>query len=171
MCFSFQAIKHLTTGDGGALFCKKKADDKRAKLLRWFGINRHFKGSKWTQDIKECGYKFHMNNLTAAIGLEQMKHISKLTFLHKTNGRYYDNHIDSPKIEKLSRGRDSTSSYWIYSLLCKNRDKLRKHLAKFKCKLPGLDYFNPRLLNIPVGWWLSKKNLDHVVKTINEFDI
>jgi perosamine synthetase len=189
VCFSFQAIKHLTTGDGGALFCKKKADDKRAKLLRWFGIDRHFKGSKWTQDIKECGYKFHMNNLTAAIGLEQMKHISKLTFLHKTNARYYDNHINNPKIEKLSRSCDSTSSCWIYSLLCENRNKLQKHLTKngihsdvvhvrndnysvfkkFKCKLPGLDYFNPRLLNIPVGWWLSKKDLDYIIRVVNNW--
>ena len=136
-----------------------------------------------------------MNNLTAAIGLEQMKHISKLTLLHKTNGRYYDSHINNPKIEKLSRGYDSTaymlpvSSCWIYSLLCEDRDELQSYLTKngihsdvvhvrnddysvfkkFKCKLPGLDYFNPRLLNIPVGWWLSKKDLDHVVKAINNW--
>jgi dTDP-4-amino-4,6-dideoxygalactose transaminase len=118
-----------------------------------------------------------------------MKHIGKLTFLHKTNGRYYDNHINNPKIEKLSRGYDSTSSCWIYSLLCENRDELQGYLAKngihsdvvhvrnddysvfkkFKCKLPGLDYFNSRLLNIPVGWWLSKKDLDFIVKIINNW--
>lgn len=40
ICFSFQAIKHLTTGDGGALVCREEADHKRGKLLRWFGIDR-----------------------------------------------------------------------------------------------------------------------------------
>ena len=51
VCFSFQAIKHLTTADGGALLCKSKTDFEKAKLLRWFGLNRKYKGSKWKQDI------------------------------------------------------------------------------------------------------------------------
>jgi perosamine synthetase len=38
--FSFQAIKHLTTVDGGALCCKFERDYKRGKLLRWYGIDR-----------------------------------------------------------------------------------------------------------------------------------
>jgi dTDP-4-amino-4,6-dideoxygalactose transaminase len=189
VCFSFQAIKHLTTGDGGALFCKRKTDDNRAKLLKWFGLNRKLKGSKWKQDIKESGYKFHMNNITAAIGLEQMKYIEALTQAHKNNSNFYDQFLDNPKIKKLKRDPKSSSSCWIYSLLCEDRDSLQKHLQRagiqsdvvhvrndnysvfkqFKLDLEGLNYFNRCLLNIPVGWWLSEKDLEKTVDSINKF--
>ena len=187
VCFSFQAIKHLTTGDGGALFCKRKSDDKRAKLLKWFGLDRKYKGSKWKQDIKESGYKFHMNNITATIGLEQMKYIEKITRAHRDNAIYYDTHLNNPKIRKLSRDPNSSSSCWIYSLLTDNREDLQKHLLdngicsdvvhvrndkysvfkNFKIKLHNTGIFSSKLLNIPVGWWLSKKDLNHITKTIN----
>ena len=187
VCFSFQAIKHLTTGDGGAIFCKKKSDDTRAKLLRWFGLNRKFKGSKWKQDIKESGYKFHMNNITATIGLEQLKHIKAITTSHKHNASYYDRELKNPKVKKLTRDPKSSSSCWIYSLLSEDRDALQKHLHKngiqadvvhirndqysvfrdFRIPLKNIGSFSSCLLNIPVGWWLSKKDLNHIVETVN----
>lgn len=72
-CFSFQAIKHVTCGDGGVLCCQFKTDYERARLLRWFGIDRrNAKASILGErefDVKECGYKYHMNNLAAAVGL------------------------------------------------------------------------------------------------------
>ena len=83
VCFSFQAIKHLTTGDGGLLACKTKEDSDRAKRLRWFGLDRKYKGNKWNQDITECGYKFHMNNIIAAIGIQQMKYINSTVKTHR----------------------------------------------------------------------------------------
>jgi dTDP-4-amino-4,6-dideoxygalactose transaminase len=189
VCFSFQAIKHLTTGDGGALFCKKKSDDSRAKLLKWFGLNRKFKGSKWKQDIKESGYKFHMNNITATIGLEQLKYIKTLTDAHRNNASYYDKHLNTPKIEKLNRDPNSSSSCWIYSLLCEDRDALQKYLQQngiqsdvvhvrndqysvfkdYRLPLEGISYFNPRLLNIPVGWWIKESDAKHIVETINKY--
>ncbi|MBN3039531.1 MAG: DegT/DnrJ/EryC1/StrS family aminotransferase [Candidatus Omnitrophica bacterium] len=189
VCFSFQAVKHLTTVDGGALACKEKKDSQRARLLRWFGIDRETKGNKWSYDIKECGYKFHMNNINAVIGLEQMKHIRNITSCHKYNSAYYDRNITNPKIKKIRRSKDSQTSSWIYSLLVDNRDKFKKYLAdngiasdmvhvrndkysvfkKFRADLPNLDYFSSRLINIPSGWWLSKKDLAKIVKVINNY--
>jgi dTDP-4-amino-4,6-dideoxygalactose transaminase len=86
VCFSFQAIKHLTTVDGGAVCSLTHDDDLRIKKLRWFGLDRKYTGSKWEQDITESGYKFHMNNINAAIGLAQMQHINKIIESHKNNG-------------------------------------------------------------------------------------
>ena len=77
VCFSFQAIKHMTTGDGGMLVCKNLKDSLLAKKLRWFGISRNYNGNKWKQDIKISGYKFHLNNLASIIGIEQLKTIKK----------------------------------------------------------------------------------------------
>ncbi|KKL56163.1 hypothetical protein LCGC14_2248190, partial [marine sediment metagenome] len=57
--FSFQAIKHITTGDGGFLACKFEETYKRAKLLRWYGLNRDYsKDLRCEQDVKEAGFKY-----------------------------------------------------------------------------------------------------------------
>ena len=71
-CFSFQAIKHITTGDGGMLVCPTQEEAKRAKLLRWFGIDREkkisnhwqaYKERKMTFDIEEVGAKRQMTDM------------------------------------------------------------------------------------------------------------
>lgn len=69
---SFQATKIITTVDGGALVCAKDEDYRRAKLLRWYGIDRDTGQSNIDVDIFEAGYKYIMNNVTAAIGLEAL---------------------------------------------------------------------------------------------------
>ena len=87
-CYSFQAIKHLSTGDGGALICKNESDYLLAKKLKWFGYDRdllkddkgEWKGQRWSADVSkgEIGYKFNMNNISAAIGISQLKYIENL---------------------------------------------------------------------------------------------
>jgi dTDP-4-amino-4,6-dideoxygalactose transaminase len=196
VCFSFQAVKHLSTGDGGAIACKTEEDATRIRKLRWFGLDRNFKSppgqppaSRWEQDITESGYKFHMNNINASIGIEQMKYVDGLIDSHIENGKYYDKNIKNDKIHTLFKSRDVESSYWIYTILTDDRENLKKHLEKnniacdvahvrndqytcfsqFKTDNPGLDHFDKSQLNIPVGWWLSKSDREHIVNTINNF--
>ena len=65
---SLQAIKTITSGDGGLLITKKEKDYEKAKRLRWFGIDRFEKQQGKNPDVTEAGYKYHMNNISAAIG-------------------------------------------------------------------------------------------------------
>lgn len=190
VCFSFQAIKHLTTVDGGAICSLSTNDDARIKKIRWFGLDRKYVGQRWEQDITESGYKFHMNNVNAIIGLEQMKHIDFIVNSHKKNGKLYDARINNPKIEKLRRDSCAESSYWIYSLLVDNKEKFKQHLTTngiasdvvhmrndhysvfgdFKQQdLSGTDTFCNKMINIPVGWWLSSADLDKIVDVINNY--
>jgi len=190
VCFSFQAIKHITTADGGAITSKEAEIDDRIKKLRWFGLDRKIQGSRWAQDISECGYKFHMNNLNAIIGLEQMKYVDNLISSHMSNGKFFDEHITNKKITKLKRDLNSESSYWIYTLLVDDRQSFSDHMSKngiasdivhvrndkysifsqFQCdKLPGLDEFSKKMINIPVGWWLSEKNRHRIVDAVNQY--
>ena len=190
VCFSFQAIKHLTTADGGAIACRSKDDLERIKKLRWFGLDRKYQGpSRWEQDIPESGFKFHMNNVNAAIGLEQLKYIDTLIGKHINNGVSYDEKLDNKNIEKLKRVSCAESSYWIYSLLVSNRDKFKEYLSQhgissdvvhvrndryscfsqFSCEMPNLDYFESRLINIPVGWWLSEEDHSRIVDCVNKY--
>lgn len=75
---SLQAIKTITTGDGGLLICKKRSDYDKAKRLRWFGIDRDIKQAGGNPDVTEAGYKYHMNNISAAIGRGNLQHLTSL---------------------------------------------------------------------------------------------
>ena len=208
-CLSFQAIKHLSTGDGGALVCKSKKSSNLASKLKWFGFDRNkakdekgnWKGQRWSEDIKpeEIGYKFNMNNISAAIGLSQMKYISNLLDLHRRNAKVYsDIFTDESLIKKIDVPPNAKSSYWVYTFIFNgaesNRDKLIKNLnlegigaglvhlpndiysafKKFKTSLPGTRAFSATQISLPCGWWLSSKDCEfianRVIKLANKLD-
>jgi perosamine synthetase len=77
-CVSLQAIKALTSGDGGVLITKKKEDADTARRLRWFGIDRPLKQKIGDVDVKEAGYKYHMNDISGAIGLGNLRSLDKV---------------------------------------------------------------------------------------------
>lgn len=188
---SFQAIKHLTTIDGGCLIVRDAETAARARLLRWFGLDRSFKGgSKWEQDIPEAGYKYHCSNVAAAIGLAQMPYIDGILARHRANSARYDREITTPRVEKLRRSTDSVSSCWIYSLLVDDPAAFKAYATErgvavdvvhvrndrysvFRDfadpNLPGLTSFASRLMNIPVGWWLSDDDVTHIVEVVNRW--
>lgn len=191
VCFSFQAIKHLTTVDGGAICSLSPEDDVRIKKLRWFGLDRKYTGSKWEQDIVESGYKFHMNNVNAAIGLAQMSSIQSIIDEHKKNGKLYDQRIiDSKRVKKLRRDLNSESSYWIYSILVDDVVSFKNYMTNLGIAtdvvhvrndrytvfkefrnndLSGTDEFCRKMINIPVGWWLTTEDKEKIIKAVNEY--
>ena len=65
--FSFQAIKHLTSGDGGLMVVPDDDLYRRGKLLRWYGIDREGDRADFRceADVTEFGFKFHMNDIDA----------------------------------------------------------------------------------------------------------
>lgn len=92
---SLQAIKILTAGDGGFLICKKREHHELAKKLRWFGYDRDEKQLKGDTDLTIAGYKYHMNDITAAIGLgnlreidEILAHRKKLAYIYSKYGLF-----------------------------------------------------------------------------------
>ena len=125
--YSFQAIKHFTTGDGGALVCRDDQLHARAKAMKWFGLDRdvaktasgEWKGQQWDVDIVEAGYKFNMNNVAAAIGLSQLDHIEKILARHRANAMRYDSAFarKGSKLYPVARPSGGNSSHWVYSCL------------------------------------------------------
>lgn len=90
---SLQAIKTLTAGDGGFLICSKREDFEMARKLRWFGYDREKKQREGDTDLVEAGYKYHMNDISAAIGLgnlrsldKVLKHREKLKAIYENSG-------------------------------------------------------------------------------------
>jgi dTDP-4-amino-4,6-dideoxygalactose transaminase len=190
VCFSFQAIKHLTCGDGGAIACKNEIDAQRARKIRWFGLDRKFNGkSRWDQDITESGYKYHMNNINASIGLNNLKEIDFVIQSHIKNRNYYDENIYNTKIRKMRKLENAISSSWIYSILIDNRSDFIDYMTSnnIECDrvhvrndaysvfggeredLKNLKEFDLNLVNIPVGWWLSQEDLNYITKIVNKY--
>lgn len=197
VCFSFQAIKHLSTVDGGAIACKSAEHAELIRKIRWFGLDRNFKSkpgfppaSRWEQDITTSGFKMHMNNVNAAIGIEQMMYLDLIVNLHIQNAEYYDAHIDNVHVKKIRRDAWCKSSHWIYSILVDDRDQFRRYMdslgiatdvvhvrndkytvfSKFADgPLPNLTYFNSCLTHIPVGWWLKASERQFIVDSVNKY--
>jgi len=188
ICYSFQAIKHFTTGDGGMLVLRNRDDYIRAKKLRWFGIDREakrrahwqpYKGRKMTMDIEEPGYKFHMNDIAATLGLIGLKNSDKYLAYRKKIAQYYDNNL---KCKTISGG-----SYWLYCILVNQRDKLAKKLEQagietnvvhlrndiFKAfggkrqNLPNMNRIEKEYLYIPINTKMTMNDARYVAKTIN----
>lgn len=193
--FSLQAIKHLTTGDGGIITLPNERLYERCKLLRWYGIDRdkrnyNGKDFRLENDIVEYGYKFHMNDINATIGLCNLPHMNEILEKNRRNARYFDENLKNINgIQLMENNQKCTSAYWLYSLRVlngkknefmtkmkeagittsqvHNRNDINSCVKEYIEQLPNLDIMEKELVCIPVGWWLSPENLEHIVKTIN----
>lgn len=184
--FSFQAIKHLTTGDGGMLISTDIESFNQIKLLRWYGLDRTSSADfRCEQNIKDWGFKFHMNDIAAAIGICNMKTLDSRVNACTNNASFLRNNIKKGiMLESLD---DRTSASWIFTFLVDKRDQFiskmkevgiavsrvhdrnDKHecLSKFRCNLPNTDWISERMICIPCGWWLSDYDLNYIVHHVN----
>jgi len=126
-CFSFQAIKHLTTGDGGAISFKKSEDSTRAMTRRWFGIDRQNSAlsilGERQYDIKQLGFKYHMNDYAAALGIANMEGFSERLSMRRHIAKYYfDNLGNIPGLQLFSYKKDRESAFWLFGLHVEKRE-------------------------------------------------
>jgi dTDP-4-amino-4,6-dideoxygalactose transaminase len=189
--FSLQAIKHITSIDGGILISPHKELHQRGKLLRWYGIDRDGdrKDFRCEADVEEWGFKFHMNDVCATVGIENLKHFKEIVGKHKENAKFYDENLVNVKgVTLLKREKDFDSAFWIYSMLVDNRDGFYKWMdecgiavsqvherndkhtcvQEFKTALPSLDKTIGKIVSIPVGWWVTKEQREYIVDCIKK---
>jgi len=191
ICYSFQAIKFLTSSDGGALITPKEKE-KEARLLRWYGLDRT-KGQSFrcTQNITIAGFKYHMNDVSAAIGIENIPYAKDSVLEHRSNSKFFIENIDNKFISNSEW--DENCSFWIHPIYLKNSKKEKfieyMRLKKITCSpvhfrndkydctlefaeasLPGVDLFTETQVCIPNGWWLTNQDLKYIVNVVNEFE-
>lgn len=192
--FSLQAIKHLTTGDGGLITLPNQELYDRAKLLRWYGIDRdkrNYKGKDFRleNDIIESGYKYHMNDINATIGLYNLPHIPELLKKNRKNALYLDEKLKNIKgIKLMKKNHKCNSAYWLYTIRVlndkkndfmtkmkdanimtsqvHNRNDINSCVKEFEEELPNLDILEKEMVCIPVGWWLEEKDLEYIINNI-----
>jgi dTDP-4-amino-4,6-dideoxygalactose transaminase len=189
--YSLQAIKHITSVDGGVLVLPNQELHRRGKLIRWYGIDRegNRKDFRCEADIEEWGFKFHMNDVCATIGIENLKFADEIISKHRSNASFYDKNLSNVAgVNILERNRDHNSAFWIYSMLVENRDGFYKHMKEhgvivsqvherndkhtcvkeYRSALPTLDKTIPNLVSIPVGWWVSDGERQYIVDCIKK---
>ena len=191
---SLQAIKHVTSVDGGLLFMKSEKDFERAKLLRWYGIDRTIREGidlRCELDVPEAGYKFHMNDVCAVIGNTNFKHIDEIVEKHRDNAKfYYEAFKGNDKITCVEENPDGKSSFWLFTIHVNNRDEVMKKLGEagimsskvharndthsmfrefYDANLPGVEKFNATHLCIPVGWWVTKEQREYIAEKVVKF--
>ncbi|MBR2404093.1 MAG: DegT/DnrJ/EryC1/StrS family aminotransferase [Clostridia bacterium] len=186
-CYSFQAIKQMTTVDGGAIAFRDEADVAAARKLRWFGLDK--KVSRLENDITRAGYKYGMNNVTATIGSVQLQDTPDIIARYVSNGKYFDEKLAGASGVTLVPYYNNTEpSYWLYTMKVEKRDDFIKMMEskgilastlhhrsdthsvfnESKCELPGLDKFYSEFIHIPSGWWVTDEDREMIVDAIRQ---
>lgn len=129
-CYSFQAIKALSTGDGGLLTCNNHEDYLRARRLRWFGIDRERDlvddTGERNYNLTEIGYKYHMNDYSAALGLGNLNGFCERLARVKEIASQYDERLERDERDYSFTHKKSGCSYWLYDILVDDRDGFMK---------------------------------------------
>lgn len=177
VAWSHQAIKHLTTGDGGTLLTPPDQYE-RAKLLKWYGLDRESgKSFRCAQDITECGQKWQSNNIAAAIGRANIHDTAHLVAKHRLHA-------------KMLGGAVEEADYWFYPYLTDRRDEFIQFCAsmgieaspvhrrndeyscvrEYRAELPGLDKFSSRNVGLPSHSFLGEKCIGRIRNIMSEWE-
>jgi len=131
-CFSFDGIKNITSGEGGCVVTDDEFVLQKVKDARLLGVEKdtekRYSGQRsWDFDITQQGWRYHMSNLMAAIGIEQFNRFPELAAKRKTLAKKYDSKFyQSSKIKSLNRDYKTVVPhiYVVRIIGMKNRKKL-----------------------------------------------
>ncbi len=185
-CFSFQAIKHITTGDGGMLAIPNNEKYEEAIRRRWYGIDR----KKRDADITEAGFKYHMNDIAATIGIEQLKYFDSVFERRKKIVERYRAGLQNAKnVTLLESAKDRINSNWMFAVHVLNREKFIEYMKANgimvavhnrrndaysvfggpKKDLVNLEKLDKTLVNLPLHHALTDEEVDYIIEKIKNW--
>lgn len=195
-CFSFDAIKNITCGEGGAVVVKSNDIAKKITQKRILGINRdtwhRYKEKRsWYYEVVTTGLRYHMSNINASIGLVQLKKLDNFLQKKRTIVRKYDEVFKKiPNIELLYRDYEETAPF-NYVIKIKNglRDKLLEYLKKngvgaginyipnhlqplfknYQAELPVTERVWEEIISLPLYYDMTEDDLDTVINKVRLF--
>jgi perosamine synthetase len=196
--WSFQAVKNLPVGDGGGISTKNEEIAKKIRRLIWLGIDKttversNLDSKKqtynWDYEVVDIGYKYHMNDIMATIGLNQLKYIQEDNKRRSEIAKMYEDRIINEKCKKPNYSGDRESSYHFYPLFFENRDEVYKELTKNliypgmhykrndkykifrgfdKDNLGGASSFEETELTLPIHLHLTNEDVERIIKIVN----
>lgn len=194
-CCSFQAIKHITTADGGMLVVKNIEEYHKAKLMRWFGIDRERPiANEWQSyrtrmmnfDIEVLGSKKHMNDVDAAMGIAGLAEYNNILYSRRKLFNLYKKLLEGVPGIRLVDGLVNT--YWLCTLLVDSRDDFAKMLFEAgvetnlvnvrndvykifggkKSDLPVLNKLESMYICLPIGMHVTEENVEYICEKIRK---
>ena len=194
-CFSFDPIKSLTCGEGG---CVTTNDARLAAVLRkkrLLGISKdtwaRYKNKRsWFYEVVTEGYRYHMSNINAAIGLAQFEKLERIIEKKKKIVKDYDDFFQELKgIKLLRRNYKSTAPFNYTVKIKKNRNKfitymekngisvginyipnhIQPFLKKFARKLPVTERVWKNIVSLPLYFDMTKADIEKVKRKVKEF--
>jgi dTDP-4-amino-4,6-dideoxygalactose transaminase len=186
-CFSFFPSKNMTVcGDGGMTVTNDKELKNKIDMLRDHGRDYSTEEGKFKSTI--LGFNFRMSEISAAIGIEQLKHLDGWIKKRREIAKTYDNLI-TDKVVKPFENKNRKHVYHVYAIRSKKRDELRKFLSKNdietgihyplaihqqpifsgRWNLPLTEKFCKEILSIPIFPSMKKEQIEFVAEKINEF--
>lgn len=191
--FSFQAIKQLTTVDGGLITLSDENDYEEAKQRRWFGIDRDKRTpstewpgySEWPQTM--VGYKYNPTNVQAAIGLGNLPYLDdELEYRQRLADFYRMGLVGIPGIRAFEYKQDRICSWFMFMVHVENRMAFHRMMkekgietsvchvrndhhpvfGKPRTDLPNLDKFQHTYLSLPIHRFVTMEDADYIVNRI-----
>jgi perosamine synthetase len=190
--FSFQAIKHLTTGDGGALCCLNNNHAVEAKKRRWFDIDRELDQpdilGERVYNATDVGYKYHLNDIAAALGIGNLTKIDDIIQRHQQIAEKYKSAFNNiPGLQLPAYKEDRQSAYWLFTFLAENREALilalksrgvpssvvhrgidKNSVFGNKKVLPNQRRFDSNQLSVPIHSGMTDENVETVISAIKK---
>lgn len=193
-CLSFQAIKHISTPDLGAIILNNAEEAHKAKLLRWFGIDRErkilnqwqcYKERKMVFDIELFGCKRQSNDIAAAMALVGLKHYHEILDHRRKIFNIYKKELANVDGIVLIDGKENV--YWLATLLIeKRRDDFSKMMFEadidvnivqcrndiykifggYRQNLPVMDKIEEKYISIPCGMNVSEGDAQWICDVI-----
>jgi perosamine synthetase len=157
--FSFQAVKNLATGDGGMLTTNNSEWADRVKKLRWVGISKDTfdRGAgnsyDWFYDVTEAGFKYHMNDIIAALGLAQLEKLEWMNDRRRYwSERYRKAFQDIPQIKCPPLKDYMFPACHNFVIKTLRRDELRARLME-KGITTGVHYYPNHMFKMYEPWY------------------
>ena len=195
--FSFDPVKTITCIDGGAIVVNESANVEKLHAKRLIGMTqsaqRMYKNTRaWEYDINEIGFRYHLANLHAAIGIQQLKKINEIKeSRQKACKNYHSNLKDLPWLIAPFGDIESVNPFLYYvRILEGSRDSFRNYLRKnnidtgihwtsghnfslFKnCKKGDLGVRNKisnEIVSLPLHTNMNFSDQEHIIQTIKNF--
>lgn len=189
-CFSFQAIKHLTTGDGGAISMINNESYSEGKKLRWFGIDRAnspmSKIGEREYDLDTLGYKYHLNNYAAALGIANLSDMNMILNRRTEIAEKYMNALSKIEgIQLLNYSKENVCAWWLFTFRVERRDDFinkmnslsipvsvvhigihKNSIFKNDFELPNQKVFDETQISIPIHSGLSDHQVEQIIQAI-----
>jgi perosamine synthetase len=192
-CFSFQAVKQLTTVDGGMLCVLDEHVAQAARRRRWFGIDRAARGQsllgepEW--NISEVGYKFHMNDVTASLGIAHLADFPRvLKRLRSIERRYRGEFATVSGLRPFDSSDDRESACWTFCAHVDCREdfvralqsrgieasvvhlRIDRNVVLGPCRndLPNLTALTSSMICVPLHYRLTDEDVERVIRAVSE---